>query len=657
MYVHDIGIVIVNYNVRHFLTQCLQSIQNSKIQGIKLEVWIVDNASVDGSVSLIQKDFPDVHLIVNEKNVGFSAANNQAIKLLSSKYTLLLNPDTVLEEDTLYKCFTFMEMNPQAGAIGVRMIDGAGKFLPESKRKVPDIWNSFCKLSYLSELFPSSRLFSGYNLGYLPEMEVNEVEVLCGAFMFIRHSIFGEIGLLDEAFFMYGEDIDLSYRIIKAGHKIYYYPETSIIHYKGESTKKSSLNYVRTFYGAMHIYVNKHYSKENAGAFSILIKVAIILRALMSGMARMLQYWFYPILDVVLLFIVLFQVKWFWAGYYFGDPTYYTGTNIDTVLGFYIFVWMFSLWLTGHYGPDKSFIKTLTGILTGTMLILVCYALFPENLRTSRAIILMGSIVALLVTSLTSFFQIWFSSNTKTKISGKPSNIAIVALKNSAEKLIETIKKANVKYENIYVISPHLNDDEIYYTNTISALPSVVRDLKIDEVIYSNVDMTMKEIIHSMSTMDAKVSFKIGGDNSLNIIGSNSKNSQGIFYSIDNSYNLSNESFRKFKRIFDVLATLILFLLSPVLFFINNANLYIYCNMYYVFIGRKTWVGYGGEIFDYGFLPVLKSGVIKYPLASKVMLYNQDHFKMMNVQYAKDYTFVTDIVVLANNMYKLSNKT
>ncbi|MBK9743677.1 MAG: glycosyltransferase family 2 protein [Saprospiraceae bacterium] len=161
MFTHDIGIVIVNYNVRHFLIQCLQSVRHSHTNNLKIDVWVVDNASVDGSQALISQNFPEVHLIANEKNVGFSAANNQAIREMNAKYVLLLNPDTVLEEDTLQKCFAFMEEHTDAGAVGVRMIDGSGKFLPESKRKIPDLWNSFCKLTFLSDLFPSSKLFVG----------------------------------------------------------------------------------------------------------------------------------------------------------------------------------------------------------------------------------------------------------------------------------------------------------------------------------------------------------------------------------------------------------------------------------------------------------------------------------------------------------------
>jgi O-antigen biosynthesis protein len=655
--VHDIGIVIVNYNVRHFLIQCIQSIKNSRLNDLSIEVWVVDNASVDGSVQLLQKDFPEINLIINNQNKGFSTANNQAIKKLNSKYTLLLNPDTILEEDTLKMCFDFMESRPDTGALGVRMIDGSGKFLPESKRKVPDLWNSFCKLSFLSDIFPTSRLFSGYNLGYLPEHETNEIEVLCGAFMFIRSSVLSDTGLLDEAFFMYGEDIDLSYRIIQAGHKIYYFPETSIIHYKGESTKKSSLNYVRTFYGAMHIYVNKHYSKGNADVFSFLIKMAISFRAFISASSRIVSNWLLPMIDILLIWVVLSQAKYVWASYYFDNIHYYDNTNIDSILLVYSVVWTFFLWLSGHYERLKSFVSIISGVATGTAIILVCYALLPEYLRTSRVLILLGTLTMVFISALTGFVKLLLTNRSKKGVVEATKNMVIVAEKDSAEKLLLTIKNANVNFENVYIVTPNNEDiDDAYYTNTLSFLPKVVNDLKIDEVIFSNENMTMKEIIKSMTTLDRSVSFKIGGDDSLSIIGSNSRNSQGQFYNLDITYKLHDDRYKRYKSLFDFVVSMLILCFFPFVLLLNNGSVNVFKNLFLVTIGQKTWVGYGGDQSDYGFLPSLKSAVIKYPLATKQLLYSDDHFKKMNIDYAKNYSIFTDLEIVWRNLYKVGNK-
>jgi len=219
----------------------------------------VDNNSVDGSEEMVKEKFPGVCFIANKENVGFARANNQAISRSTGEFILLLNPDTVVEEDTFIKCIRFMDEHPEAGAMGVKMLDGKGNFLPESKRSFPTPTVAFYKAFGLSRLFPRSKTFARYHLGHFSENETHEVEVLSGAFMFIRKSAIDKAGLLDENFFMYGEDIDLSYRITQGGYKNYYFAESNIIHYKGESTKKSSVNYVFVFYRAMIIFAKKHF--------------------------------------------------------------------------------------------------------------------------------------------------------------------------------------------------------------------------------------------------------------------------------------------------------------------------------------------------------------------------------------------------------------
>jgi len=258
-----LSVIIVNYNVKYFLEQCLHSVRKS-VKDVDAEVFVVDNNSVDGSVEMVREKFPEVLLIANKENTGFSKANNQAIERSKGEYTLLLNPDTLVEDDTFKKIVKFMDSHPDAGGLGVKMVDGKGNFLPESKRGLPTPSVAFYKIFGFSRLFPKSKIFGKYHLGYLDKDETNEVEILSGAFMLLRKSVLDKIGLLDETFFMYGEDIDLSYRIIQAGYKNYYYPEARIIHYKGESTKKSSVNYVMVFYRAMIIFAEKHFSQKNA---------------------------------------------------------------------------------------------------------------------------------------------------------------------------------------------------------------------------------------------------------------------------------------------------------------------------------------------------------------------------------------------------------
>ena len=234
----QLSIIVVNYNVKDFLEQCLLSVENA-IKGVAAEVIVVDNNSVDSSCQMVKERFPQFQLIENKQNTGFAVANNQAINISKGKYVLLLNPDTLVEEDTFTKVLSFMDKNDDAGGLGVKMIDGNGHFLPESKRALPTPKVAFYKIFGLSKLFPKSKKFGQYHLSFLDKDQNHEVEVLSGAFMLMRKETLDKVGLLDETFFMYGEDIDLSYRIILGGYKNYYFAETTIIHYKGEAQKKA----------------------------------------------------------------------------------------------------------------------------------------------------------------------------------------------------------------------------------------------------------------------------------------------------------------------------------------------------------------------------------------------------------------------------------
>lgn len=266
----QLSVVIVNYNVKYYLEQCLESVLRSA-SGLQVEIFVVDNLSTDGSVAYLRERFPGVCFIENKENVGFAKANNQAIRLSSGKYVLLLNPDTIVTEHTFSDFLSFMESHPEAGAVGAYMLRTDGTFAPESRRGLPTPFVAFCKMTGLTSLFPYSRIFGRYYMRYLNEREVNEIEVVSGACMLLRREALDKAGLLDEDFFMYGEDIDISYRILKCGYRNYFIP-TRLLHYKGESTEKSSYRYVYTFYQAMQLFFNKHYSH-----YSILVSLPISL--------------------------------------------------------------------------------------------------------------------------------------------------------------------------------------------------------------------------------------------------------------------------------------------------------------------------------------------------------------------------------------------
>lgn len=274
-----LSVVIVNYNVKYYLEQCLRSLRNAT-EGISPEIFVVDNDSSDGSVEYLRPRFPEVTFLANRENLGFAKANNQAIRISKGDYVLLLNPDTLVSGETLRRCLDFMDSHPEAGGTGVKMLNTDGSFAYESRRGLPTPATSFFKITGLCNLFPRSRFFGKYYLRYLDEKEINPIDVISGAFMMLRKEALEKAGLLDEDFFMYGEDVDLSYRITLAGYRNFYIP-APILHYKGESTKKDSLRYIRIFYGAMLIFFRKHYPHYGI-LLSLPIRSAIYLRAFLA---------------------------------------------------------------------------------------------------------------------------------------------------------------------------------------------------------------------------------------------------------------------------------------------------------------------------------------------------------------------------------------
>lgn len=262
-----LSIVIVSYNVRAFVEQCLDSVQKAS-EGIATEVFVVDNASADDTVEVIGSRYPWVHLIANSENLGFASANNIAIRQSAGEYVLLLNPDTVVEEDTLRQSLAFMDAHPEAGGAGVMMHNADGTLAPESRRAIPTPWVSCLKMLGFTKR---------YYMSHLSWDQPSQIEVISGAFCLLRKKALDEIGLLDEAFFMYGEDIDLSYRLLKGGWQNWYLPYP-IIHYKGKSTQKSDYRYVHIFYQAMLIFFRKHYGHLSL-FYTMPVKMAIYFRA------------------------------------------------------------------------------------------------------------------------------------------------------------------------------------------------------------------------------------------------------------------------------------------------------------------------------------------------------------------------------------------
>jgi len=288
----ELSVIIVSFNVRDFLRQCLISVKKAS-EKINYEILVVDNNSEDGSVEMVKNDFPEVKLIINRVNWGFSVANNQAIKMSGGHFILLLNPDTIVERDTFSRCIEFMNCHPDAGAMGIRMINGEGSFLPESKRAFPTPANAFFKTFGLSSLFPGSKYLNNYYLPHIDSVETSITEVISGAFMFIRREALDKSGLFDEDFFMYGEDIDMSYRLLQTGYKNYYFPEIQIVHFKGKSTGRDNFNDLHHFYRSMRIYLRKRADEGIYRRSKIILIMATYFREGLAVVNRFIKLTFH----------------------------------------------------------------------------------------------------------------------------------------------------------------------------------------------------------------------------------------------------------------------------------------------------------------------------------------------------------------------------
>ncbi|MCB0396060.1 MAG: glycosyltransferase [Flavobacteriales bacterium] len=645
-------IVIVNYNVKFFLEQCLLSVQQAT-KGMDAEVFVVDNNSVDGSVAMVRERFPQVKVIANTENVGFSKANNQAVRESSGEYVLLLNPDTVLEEDTLSQTVAFMDTHPDAGGLGVKMVDGNGRFLRESKRSLPTPSVAFFKIFGLSSLFPRSKVFSRYHLGHLDNNQVHSVEVLAGAFMLLRKEALDKTGLLDETFFMYGEDIDLSYRLTKAGYKNYYYPHTRIIHYKGESTKKSSVNYVLVFYKAMVIFARKHFSHKNARLFSLLIHAAIYLRAGVAILHRFVVSLARPLLDGALILGGLWGLAALYEHYVkFPGGGQYPDFFANIMLPAYALTWVLSMAIGGVYRSQYKLSRLIRPVLTGTVLILAVYALLDKSYQVSRAMILIGAVWTFAVTFLSRLIGQQLTPGSHSAGSAKARNILIVGAQKEAAR-VEALLRQNTGNINILGwVSPDAGrpEDAIGHMGQLKELVIVYRA---DEVIFCSEDIPAHNIIDTMAQFGhLDINFRIAPPEALFIIGSQSIEAPRDLYVID--VNSIGKSFnRRNKRLADIISSLVLLALTPVGLLVVKGKSGYLRNIFQVLTGKKTWVGYHPLEQGMEHLPKLKPGV----LSPSDGLHNQprvpETLMELNMLYAKDYSIEHDLNIMVKGFSEL----
>ena len=644
----------MNYNVSAFLEQALASAVKA-MRGIEGEIYVVDNHSVDDSVAMVKTKFPQVKLIENQCNVGFAKANNQAIRISTGEYVLLLNPDTLVEEDTFSKCIDFMDATPDCGGLGVKMVDGQGRFLPESKRGIPYPSSSFYKLFGLSKLFPKSKKFGAYHATYIGEDETHEVEVLAGAYMMLRRSVLDEVGLLDEDYFMYGEDIDLSYRILKGGYKNYYFPQTRIIHYKGESTKKGSLNYVYVFYKAMQIFAKKHFSANNAKIFNVAVDAAIWFRAALAALTRLFGKILLPLLDFVLIYAGLFALSKYWEqavlmhrNSSFEDYYFYG------VLVGYTLLWQLAIWISGGYRKPVNRSKLNRGIVAGTVVILLIYALLPETMRFSRAVVVMGAVWALFVVNL--LRQLLVRARLLDLDTRRlRQRIAIVGGEEETARVLGMVQSMNVPREFVgLVMTQPVENANSLVIGCLDDLSELITIYQVNEVIFCASDIPADQIIGWMNRLqDRPVEFKIAPEDASSIIGSNT------IFTVDDLYTIPLQPVyqpqnRRRKRAFDIAASLLLILFLPVdIWFVDNKGTFVR-SLFAVLSGKKSWVGLRPESqTGEGSLPL---GVLHPADAYPDCVFSEEMLARTEELYVRDYRVWNDVTIVARGWRHVRTK-
>ncbi|WBO85138.1 glycosyltransferase family 2 protein [Hymenobacter yonginensis] len=672
-----LSVVIVNYNVCYFLEQALLSVRRATERlGQPVEVFVVDNNSVDGSVAMVKARFPEVVLIENKDNPGFSKGNNQALRQATGEYQLLLNPDTVVEEDTFRACCEFMDAHPNAGGLGVKMLDGQGKFLPESKRGLPTPGVAFYKIFGLARLFPTSRRFGRYHLGFLDKDQPHEIDVLSGAFMLMRKATLDQVGLLDEDYFMYGEDIDLSYRITQGGWKNYYLPGTRIIHYKGESTKRTSVNYVFVFYRAMVIFAQKHFAPGRAGLFSLLINGAIWLRAGAAVAMRLLTQAAPILLDAGLIYGGMFFLKNYWENNHKYVRTDYPPEFMLVAVPAYLVVWLTSAYLSGAYDQPTKTARIVRGIFVGTVLISAISNFF-DAYRFSKALIILGgvwAVVALVGRRLATHFLRYHDLRLSEK---RQKNVAIVGSGAESLRVRHLLEQAGVQARIIGFITPAAEvaaavpvavEAPGEYaagggTATLAAPPllsagpadealgevrqleDIIRIYALDELIFCGRDLSASQIISLMVSLPQQppVAYKILPQDSEYIIGSSSKDSPGDYYTLDITLNLFRPEQVRNKRLLDIFTSLLLLLASPLLLGFQQHKGGFLRNCGRVLAGSCTWVG-----LRYAAAPQRLARAILSP-ADGVQArgpLTEATRRRLELLYAKDYEPGTDLRIL-----------
>jgi len=606
----DVSIVIVTYNVRPFIKLSLDSIYASE-GSLQYEVIIVDNQSNDGSIDFLKTYPQDLHFIENVQNVGFSKACNQGAQIAKGDLLIFLNPDTLIKEDLVYRAHQHYKSQENIGILGGRLYDGGLHYLPESKRKFPDFWNSIGRVLHVDRVLP------GTKLDYYDRSDLHidhSIDVLTGAFMMISKAKFDEVNGFEEAYFMYGEDIDISLKMKSLGYDNQYSAALELIHFKGESTTAKSWSYYDRFYGAMIVYMSLHMTSTASwlrGIIAVLIRGFSVVKYTIDKIRK-------PFIDYLLLLVILFLSIRFWAGFYYHDTAYYPD-HLWRLWLLIPLVWTLGLGFYGRYlrGVPSSFKLVFSGLGLGTLLMIAIYAMLPEHFRFSRVLLVLPPVI----------YSLGWG-------------------------ILKTIWRKGESTSIIWSEIP-LSDRDSSLIQNLNSSFTLVKDLTKEviaeaELIIDNSSIGISQILKSKELLSSCDRVIYWDRNQGLFFNSQDGRTKGLSYNSLSHYNLSNPIFLMHKRVFDLL---ILLVLAPFMPFICLIFMSItpYLNWMDVLSRKKTIVGYHDNN-ALSNLPPICVGLITNDSFYKEEIYSSDQ---MDQDYALHYTFWKDIVCFTLNIFGL----
>lgn len=548
----DISIIIVNYKVKEYISNLITSISKAK-EDLNLEIFVVDNNSEDDSIKFLKSRFPNLIYIENKENLGFGVANNQAINKAKGKYSLIINPDTLVSEDTFVKLIQHMDSHPNCGAAGCKILNPDGTFAPESRRSVPTIWSSFVKVTGLGKLFPNIRLFNQYYMSWLDENKGTQVPVLSGSFMFWRTELLKKLEGFDERFFMYGEDIDLCYRIQNTKYHIDYVPETSIIHYKGESTRKGDIKYIKIFNRALYQFFEKHHSSKYSLLFKTSVFTAIRLKTILAIIAANVRSVGFIASDLILLNISV--ILGFLIRYEF---TYEVFTNIQNLKFLWInllasIIYVFTGGFLDLFKSQKDSISSQIKAIGFSYAGVAFITFFVRDYAFSRLALIIGCIIALVLMVLFKIIQI-NASKTDIKVTGKIKRIRILLVGDQeyAKEITSKIhSRPDWNYEVIGTI--HVDEETPESLGGLPQLKDFVKAYHIDQVFFVLKSISYTNMLRQISILQGEqILFKLIPDSMDFILGkSNVEYMESIpLIDVDLAYSKGANQF--IKRLMDI---------------------------------------------------------------------------------------------------------